>query len=83
MLLLEPSRQQSLDVLSYFLPSHGGGGGREGEGECESGEEVLAELPVEGLKRRRRARGAVGVRGSRRGRERLASRGRCGAGERK
>ena len=80
-MLLDPSHKQSPDILSYFTQSHKrrGPSGSEGEGEGEEG--VLGELPVEGLKRRRRGgRGGRGG-GGRGGRERPA-RGK-GGGEKK
>ena len=77
MLLLCPDHKQSQDVLSYFQPRRK----REGsssEGEEEGGGEgVLAELPVEGLKRR--CRGGVAGTHRERGRGRGASsRGKAG-----
>ena len=52
MLLLDPSREQSQDILTYFVPPRKReGSSSEGEGEGGGG---LAELPMEGLKRRRK-----------------------------
>lgn len=66
MMLLDPGRKQSLDVLSYFQPVEDMAGdprGHDGGGE-ERGSDILGDLPVKGLEKRRR----VGV-GGRRGRK--------------
>ena len=54
MMLLDPGRKQSLDVLTYFVPNSKRESSSSGEGE---GEGLLADLPVEGLKMRRRGGG--------------------------
>lgn len=72
MLLLDPGHKQSLDVLSYFLPPRK----RESSsssGEGEGGDGPLADLPVDGLKRRRGGGGRGG-----RGREKSTARGKSG-----
>ena len=74
MLLLDPGHEQSLDVLSYFLPPRK----RESSsssGEGEGGDGPLADLPVDGLKRRR---GGVGRGRGERGREKSTARGKSG-----
>ena len=71
MMLLDPSRKPSQDVLAYFLPqgkregSSSDGEEEEGEGGANGG---LAELPVEGLKRRRKGGGVAGTGQSKKGR---------------
>lgn len=70
-MLLDPDRKQSRDVLSYFQPQ------QKREGSSSEGEEgeggMLAELPVEGLKHRRR--GGVAGTGPGRGKGRGKSTG--------
>ncbi|CAI8041496.1 hypothetical protein GBAR_LOCUS23070 [Geodia barretti] len=72
MMLLDPGRKQSLDALTYFLPNRKRESSSSGEGE---GEGLLADLPVEGLKRRHRG-GGGGRRG--RGRGKSTTRGKSG-----
>lgn len=69
LMLLDPDQKQSRDVMTYFQPQQKGeGSSSEGEG----GGGGLAELPVEGLKRRHR--GGVASTEQGRGRGRLTRR---------
>ena len=79
-MLLDPDRSRSQDVLTYFQPlqkkqSSSSSSSSDGDGESNG---VLEDLPVEGLKRRRR--GGVATRGrgsSTQGRHRKGSNHRC------
>lgn len=68
-MLLDPNCKPSQDVLAYFIPPRkrersSSDGEEEGEGGVNGG---LAELPVEGLKRRRRGGVASTGQGGRKG----------------